>query len=282
MLFSGVSAQAKTRSDGPKFSVEDAVNGPDFTEVKSIALDILKTYPPSEYLYIGEGRSPTPVIAMLKAMVGDQIAYDIPLSALAKVGSFDQVSNDDAYDLTQEQFEYVQKVLGRVMPSNETIAGRKVLLIDFASTGKTIVAATGQVSSFLERRGAKPQIRVEALALIRNDVVEHWLRREGLDTLWISATFNRHLLARAYSELAEYNSLPVDVPQSEVKVSARNPRFDELIQGYRARVREDKALLSELASLNLQAEALKGVSHKELVREKTSFLSKCIAVLTGR
>ena len=55
----------------------------DYEQAWQLTKFMIEKYPPDQYVYVGMGRSPTPITAMLKVLFGDEAAINIPLSNMA-------------------------------------------------------------------------------------------------------------------------------------------------------------------------------------------------------
>ncbi|MEU9127527.1 hypothetical protein AB0D08_05315 [Kitasatospora sp. NPDC048540] len=135
---------------------------------------MVKEYPPSEYFYLGLGRSPAGVVALLHEQGRD--ALSMPLSSfrpgprdetavVAKglvndQGKPNPVPNDRQLDHLDMAFE---RTLGGLTP--ERLNGRKVLMIDYVQGAQSLVAAQHYVERYLKGRPGLEHAVVEALAL---------------------------------------------------------------------------------------------------------------------
>lgn len=127
-----------------------------YDEVKAYMQTILRQYPVSEYYYLSLGKSPTPLIAFLhaagrEAQVTD-IGANLPLSKFShKAGS--SKNNGILGDaLTKSQLAELHHHFDRFVPSAEQLNGRKLLLIDFVQSGRSLIAATDHLRDYLAQR----------------------------------------------------------------------------------------------------------------------------------
>lgn len=306
LAFLTASSHAKPSSDAPKFSVYDAVNGPtsDFEEVADLVLQIVKKYPPAEYLYVGVGRSPTPITAMMRAWFGDKVAINVPLSAMGYVGRFDQTDSEWELAAYQQQVQLIQTHLQSSMPSEEELGARKLLIIDFATTGKSLLEQLSQFHHFAYDRAqtvanksrskssARPRSVVErevrGLAIGVAPLGEATLKKAGIPILPISRQLTQHYLSERYSDLAEYGPFYSDALANYKKPAPQNGgvNFSDLVHAYREHTRTDGSLMTEISGLPVEDKVvLRGVKGKYLVRSKSpaaGVVEACIQALIGK
>lgn len=120
-------------------TAEDAYN-----IFRNVATTLLEKFPPNEYYYIGVGRSPAIVIAILETL-NSKIAQSVPLSSPSAL-DFDAFLDDSHFmetlDLHFDQF----------LPSLEKLSGRKIILLDYWITGAGLNFAYRMVTSFYNEK----------------------------------------------------------------------------------------------------------------------------------
>ncbi|MBI1395207.1 MAG: hypothetical protein GC151_04435 [Betaproteobacteria bacterium] len=186
------------------------LSGEEYEQVKAIALQIMRRYPPGRYHYLGLGKSPTPVMAFLQEFASraslDLDASSMPLSKFGhRTGSMTGAERRvvDGPELDAEQRERLWEHFDAFVPSPGSLEGKDIVLIDLVQTGKSLVAtqrhleeylnerylgtgATGLFFSALAATGCLPSPpRVEALPLaIQEQQVEG--TRKVMDSLGLS------------------------------------------------------------------------------------------------
>ncbi|OFZ83458.1 MAG: hypothetical protein A2583_04485 [Bdellovibrionales bacterium RIFOXYD1_FULL_53_11] len=141
-----------------------------YKETKELTLEILKKYPPSGYFYLGVGRSPAPVLALLKE-ISPAGAAELPYSA----GNRQSVT--DA--LTRRRLD---AHFDRFFPAPGKLGNRKILLFDFTETGRGLDAADQELRAYLARRRIAAEVVPLALHSSRDgsaDVLKILFGRRG-------------------------------------------------------------------------------------------------------
>lgn len=194
----------------------------DYVELRAVALRIMEEYPPYLYSYVGVGRSPTPLTALFRALLGKDAVYNLPLSNLnAEFINVRSAEMEDRHD----------EFLKRFLPKD----GRRILLIDYAARGGSIENARTLVRGYFWRH---PDRKVEAFALASNHATAESLARRGIrshvlgDRLFVR--LNRRMYA-AYSEFDRYNvaNPPERFPRR------RGDAFEVLVSEFRRRATVD-------------------------------------------
>ena len=111
-----------------------------FAELEQLGQEIIDIFPPDQYLYIGIGRSPAPVIAWLQAKAQTENAINIPLSnfKLCKRLGFNNIGipefpSDDARTKLFKHFDNYFRMSSGFQ--------KKWLVIDVAESGNTLRSA---------------------------------------------------------------------------------------------------------------------------------------------
>ncbi len=189
-------------ADPPKISLEKAIFGAqsDYSEVKTITYAIMARYPPAQYLYVGVGRSPTPLIAFMKAVLGEEAAVNVPLTTMRAIrgGPYDLARIERKLDIHFDQF----------LPEASELRGKKVLVIDFALTGRSLEETVAEIRRYFRHDG----VTVNGFGLVyanEEDPATKRLRNLQIDHLQLSRRLGDRLFERAYSTYAEFDRFPV-------------------------------------------------------------------------
>lgn len=141
--------------------------------LREMVTDIIGEFPPNEYEYIGIGRSPTPIMALLQERK-DVFMQWIPLSefrpqnptwtirtdALGSCTTLGVAPQQLSAKAQRRLFEHFDRYL--VQPRRP-----KILMIDYAITGKTLLAAQEQLEMYFDVRGVETG-EIHALAICRS------------------------------------------------------------------------------------------------------------------
>ncbi len=160
--------QGKTVNyDEPEF-FQDAINSikTNLPELIRLSQGVIKAAGASSQLVIGIGGSPSPILSLIKELNPQQKTLNLPLSVpylpskVAHVGSLDSAQLKKR--LSREQMEEVMATWSLFLPDAEDIPDRKVLLMDFASTGESLVYTAQLIEHFYARQGHDIQVNLFA------------------------------------------------------------------------------------------------------------------------
>jgi hypothetical protein len=126
----------------------------DYPEISGVGKEILQRFPPTEYLYVGLGQSPTPVIRFLKN-IDSRWVVNVPLSGLRGI-----VSEDS---LTPVLRQGMYRHLDHYIPRRHVLGGRKLLVIDYSYSGESITHAGRIVTEYARDRGRNSEVHTLAL-----------------------------------------------------------------------------------------------------------------------
>lgn len=203
----------------------------DFVTARSIALDIRRRFPPDQFYYVGSGRSPTIIVALLQAMAPDTVA-NIPFSSGSAILQIFQENSTNEFNIFRQRlFDHYQQF--RLNP--HVVRGRRVLLIDGARTGTSLLAALQTYRSFMQTLPENERLQIEALAL--TDIAPSLagilplvdFEREGISVLRnnrYSDFIDLLMTLELYHDYAEYPGMfdifrPIRLP--------RGSRYDRLV-----------------------------------------------------
>ncbi len=161
--------------------------------IREASSQILRERPPEKYLYIGIGRSPTPIIAYLQAIAGEKSASQMAYSRAA-------LNEQAAARSPREMDAYLEEVLG---PLIRRAHGRRFLFVDYVVNGG-FRSALRVIDSFLARR--HPSVRYDFMALIGGESLIRnldWLKRENLIRLdSLDVELERKIRASQYDSVS--------------------------------------------------------------------------------
>ncbi|MFJ9443427.1 hypothetical protein ACIRRH_16370 [Kitasatospora sp. NPDC101235] len=142
--------------------------------VERTARLVVEKYPPTEYFYLGLGRSPAGVVAYLHE--SDHGAMSMPLSsfrprpqdpmAVAGWGLVDGLGRPNPVP-SERQLDHLKLAFDTELGSltADVLRGRKVLMIDYVQGAQSLVAAQHYVQEYLRSRSDLDSPVVEALAM---------------------------------------------------------------------------------------------------------------------
>jgi len=201
----------------------------DYREIRNLSLRLVEKFPPAEYHYVGVGRSPAPVMAFLRE--AGMATTTIPLSGLRKAGQVEKI-RADLPGFLAEHFE-------QYLPSEKKIRGKKILLIDYASEGNTILETKKYLAEYLAKAGRSSSFETVAFTIAgkrNHDRLLQKLNADDVSTLAVRADswLAESLFESTLESHAEYGYFPVDKKIAERKLLGRplpkvdpNPDFVE-------------------------------------------------------
>ncbi len=203
----------------------------EYRAIKRIGDRILSQYPPSEYLYVGLGASPTGLIAYLELVQGSRAVAQVPLSR--------GMALQRAYSLDSRRAHIIDQVLDehfrRFLPDS-LLGGKKLLLIDFSIMGITLPFAGERLQEAMQRRGNS--VEIQMLSLYRNPEVVEKLNHRGIDSYRLSAYAHDLFMSQRFDRYRLYEKF--DASNLDSLRSYRSPerqaaeiRFSDFIESQR-------------------------------------------------
>ncbi len=192
----------------------------EFQSVQQVSTYILLQYPRNEYIYIGIGRSPVPVMAYLQTE-DETLVRNIPLTGFR----YGEVSTSPQLCLDEEKRLYQH--FDQFLPTHSDLNGRKkALIIDFSFTGRSISAAKKYFKKYIKNhRNFLEEVQGLAICMEEN---EEEIQRNYQD-LDVFALYGRSLIfkdpvhcdhflmmmaARMYLDQAEFESFDIKNPKA--------------------------------------------------------------------
>lgn len=115
----------------------------EFESIEKISRHILSNYPKEQYIYVGVGRSPVPIMAYLQSEAGT-VVCNVPLTNFRYgVGSYPKLNTSEEDRLFQHFDDYLPSELERGERN-------KILLVDFAHVGTTIASSHYYFMRYIE------------------------------------------------------------------------------------------------------------------------------------
>lgn len=137
----------------------------EYESIRDVSLEVLERFPPSEYFYVGLGRSPTPITAFIaESFPGSTVT--IPLSSIStQEPRLGRLLGDPGH-LRKKLYDAIARHFGRFMPGRARRGAKKLLLIDFVYRGDSIVMTDWHLRKYLA--SACPECKLESLAILGN------------------------------------------------------------------------------------------------------------------
>ncbi|MEH2202735.1 MAG: hypothetical protein V7K53_01475 [Nostoc sp.] len=247
----------------------------EYDQIKELVENIEKQYPPEKYYYIGMGKSPTPIIAFMKAK--GIPASNIPLSKFSPKPNNIRKEDRDKYknnekQLTQEQKEELKRHFDNFVPQAGKLQGKNILLIDYTQSGRSLIASHAHIVEYLNEKAQEKKLRVNyidhgldnppkvvPLALYQKEThkAEEKLEELGLTnkiplpgSLQDSQSLASQIGGEKYKKRAEFpdDYKIVKSPPDKSQDIKRSPeKYDELVEQFRSFMEEKKPLVELLS-----------------------------------
>lgn len=240
--FEGASA-ALLGPEMPAVNIRQALRR-DFIKVRLLAEEMLKQCPPDDCLLVGIGRSPTPLIAMIQAMLGPEAAMNIPRSDLRLLEPPDSeviaagepagrearssLILGEAYGrlhdekcklevYTPQNLKRFREHVGHFLESAAPRIGvRRVMIVDWADRGRTAIN--------FNREFPQTPYPYEFLALTHSHSVQDKLSGNGIRSLVVSHHYREIFELHEYRNLAEYDQWSVRPPARQPMIPYTPPQ----------------------------------------------------------
>ncbi|OFZ84421.1 MAG: hypothetical protein A2603_03210 [Bdellovibrionales bacterium RIFOXYD1_FULL_55_31] len=199
-----------------------------YDETRDVALHILERFPPDQYWYVGLGRSPTPITAFLELLGVDGITT-LPLSGMK---SFDGYKDLPKAELRSRLYSHFDSWL----PSAMDLDNRKLLLIDYASTGEGLVTAMREARSFAELH--RPGTEIVSLGLFRMEKTKEALLANQIIPLQVPEAMGDAMVYSAFDKVAKMQSWhPWDDTRASLTTRPEHQAFKDFLSEQMARDR---------------------------------------------
>ncbi len=184
-----------------------------YDSTKKAAIDLMERFPPDQHVYVGIGKSPTPIIAFMKAIGGAGAAQSLPLTGLGANGFFEK--NDP------QSIEKIHQHLAEFLPNIEKLGGKKLLILDFADSATSLEFSAQEIRNFIET--SYPQRKIELVVVgIPNFLATSRLRSKGFEVLKVNWDLRRSLNNHEYKTLHEFNDYNYDTSEPYEKPARRS------------------------------------------------------------
>lgn len=199
----------------------------EFESIQGVSNYILNKYPRDQYLYLGIGSSPTPVIAYLKTE-NETMVRNLPLASF-RYG----VSRSPEFtgaQLSRASEDLLYTYMDYFIPNVSELGERKnILLIDFAFRGTTLVSAEIYLNRYLKSRGRNIQTQTlgitQALKAAEMKKRSNFSEFQKMDLFILPSNsaapmdntaqndpFYVMMLLNLYRDIAEYSGFRLDSP----------------------------------------------------------------------
>lgn len=136
----------KNRFSPPVITSDKTIPTEALRQIRDVADEILKRFPPQEYAYVGVGRSPSALMAFMKALGLEQI-FNVPLTGVR-----------GANVLSEEDRELLFQHFDLFAPNSRRSHLRKVVLIDYVQSGKSALRALELFKNYYSNQHEKFEV----------------------------------------------------------------------------------------------------------------------------
>lgn len=152
VAFASASFTSTTASAPPDDLWLYQVTHAEYEQIRELCAQIMAKYPPDEYLYVGLGRSPTPLIAYFQEFLGKNHALHLPIGGLNYTDAEDLWNKPSTRSLVVKHFD-------AFFPKPHVIKGRKLLVLDYASSGRSLQQSRKLLKNYFEVKRRTPTLR---------------------------------------------------------------------------------------------------------------------------
>ena len=195
----------------PRQTLQGALKS-DFKHYENLTTEIQSTYGPN-VLFVGIGRSPTPIIAMMKAMSGVAPSVNLPFARLNLfTEKLDEKEHIEINVTEAEMRKRFAGLLDAIIGSLGTTAPRKLVFLDCAHTGIGMINFRREFDRWNRERPADHRFDFELVALVHptQPQVRQRLESAGIKTIVTNSKLGSNFDNRIYREMAEYDSGPIN------------------------------------------------------------------------
>jgi len=222
---------------GPGFTFEPG----EYETLRTIALETLSRFPPSRYSYVGIGRSPSPIIAMIQELTEPGQAISLPASKVKWAR--------DWKDTPAPEREAIAAHFNHYLDALEPLEGRNVLLLDHTQSGLGLMRVRGYAKE--ARAAVEKALPVESVAIVLNNasVHEHLTQYGMVDHLikYSSEAQAKRFAGERYDNFAEYGAVPF-YSADEIQPTPKRPEYELLRAAIREKMRTDPMIRNVIAA----------------------------------
>lgn len=124
----------------------------EYIDLRNSVMTMLGRYSPDENFFIGLGRDPTPIMAFLHNLGGDEMAMNFPAS-----GSGTWQSRGPSQSEVDVYFD-------KLLPESLIKGNRDIVLIDQTEAGRTLRGFPPYIQAYLKKKGFKGQVKKVAFS----------------------------------------------------------------------------------------------------------------------
>jgi hypothetical protein len=130
------------------FSGDRFVSEAEYVELRRNVVTLLERYSPRDHFFIGLGRDPTPIMAFLHQLGGDELAMNFPASG----------SGTWSYDHSRPSDAVVEPYFEKLIPPHVLAGDRDIVVVDQTSGGRTLRGFPPVLQRYLDKVGFKGRL----------------------------------------------------------------------------------------------------------------------------
>lgn len=184
----------------PNLSFAGLLDPEEFEGAKQSSLEIVQKASPDEFVYVGIGRSPTPIITLLSILYPGS-TVGLPFTGASQIEKTIQISQQYNNNKTAELDRHFQEILGPVI---KNLNGRKLLFMDYVVNG-SFFSALRLLNDFLKRK--YPHVQSDYIVLANSVWPLSEIPKEKLISVnnnhW---EFERRLKVSYYHEVSPFGA----------------------------------------------------------------------------
>ncbi len=211
---------------GSRHYFDKLISEPNYREFRDATVELLGRYPPDRHYFIGVGRSPAPIIALLQN-IDEGLARNFPASGL-RIEQPERLLREHAVDYFHH--------FGELIPEHVLHGDRDIVLVDRSvpGSGQSVRVLGELLREYLRVRGSP--VEVELVGFSERPLQEgvNWIDISGADAM-------RGLNDEAWEDnLSEFGQHYIG--RDNLATLKARPQYGEMRRFMRERMRTDRML----------------------------------------
>lgn len=192
----------------------------EYKALKRMTEEIKSYCPPSDCIYIGVGRSPTPLIAILESDNENKTIH-LPLT-------YGREFKDEGRDITPNERKRLFKHFETFIPIDSDFKKKRILLIDFTLTGEGLNSANEHLNEWINSKKLNFNLSQFAIDLIGDDDTP---TRKYISLSDDFSEISEQFVLKKYSQYSRYEQFNVslsDLEDQRYIPPNKNPAYHDL------------------------------------------------------
>ena len=201
-----------------------------YEEIRLLAYQLVSEFSPSRYLYVGVGRSPTPLIAFLQA-IDRKVAINFPLSDFHYSGK--HMMDEENLKILHRHFE---EFFGHYRKK-----GKVIVFIDYVISGETLFNVQKYYQNFREKDKAYPRSLSVGLSYTGADISPLFVNSHFSTprVLHMGDNLETSMRIGMWKDMAEYEKTDLTTLRNHPPLKTSPHTYEALKTRFMAKQKED-------------------------------------------